>query len=182
MRRALALAGMSLLTLATALPAAAAGSDAVQVARLLKPLIAAVRNEDGGVPVLLPTTMPLGGPDHTQSSATTNGYDLEIATSAHCAGANVCLLGDFQGFRLGGAGMLDLTGARVQLRGGRVGHFSNVRCGATCSPAEIAWVQGGVLYRISSNPTVTRRPNAPAAALRRILVAAADQAIAAGPR
>ena len=161
-------------------PAAGSGSKRaadVPVARLLAARIAAVKRHDGGVPVLVPDSMALDRPDFTASSASPGRYRLEIDGAEPCDGANVCLFALFTGVRGGKP-----YGGPVALAHGIGGRYSPIQCGASCSPASVDWVQGGVLYTIQANPAVENRPGPAAGAVRAALVAAADQAIAAGPR
>ncbi len=168
---------------ATRAPGARA-SGQVAVAELLSRKIAAVKGRDGGIAVLVPTTMSLGGPDYTAARASPGSYDLEIDSQPGCHQANVCLLADFFAQHVGVAQRPAsvLFGTPVTLHGGTHGAFANIQCGAACTPAEVDWVHAGTLYTIHANPTVNDRPNAPPGALRAALVAAANQAIAAGPR
>ncbi len=159
-------------------PAAARSSaPTVAVVHLLAPRIAAVKRHDGGIAVLLPTTMPLPEPDYTASSASPGAYRLEIDGAEPCDGANVCLFALFTA-RRGGA----LYGTRLTLSHGVRGAFSDIQCGAACSPASIEWIERGVLYTIEANPSIEDHPNVAPDALRAVFVTAANQAIAAGPR
>lgn len=150
---------------------AARVSATVNVNHLLGSRIARVKRRDGGLVVLLPTTMPLPTPDFTASTAKKGSYGLEIDGVEPCHGANVCLFALFTGQR--GA---KLYGSRVALSHGIRGGFADIQCGASCSPASIDWIEHGVLYTIEANPNVTRDGLAP------VFVAAANQAIKAGPR
>lgn len=156
---------------------AAAAASAVSVVQLLGSRVAAVKRRDGGVPVLLPTTMPLPRPDYEASRAHNGGYGLEIDGEEPCDGANVCLYALFTGQRGG-----KLFGKPVKLSHGIQGRFADIQCGAACSPASIDWIENGVLYTIEANPSVEYHPSVPHDALLAVFEAAADQAIAAGPR
>jgi hypothetical protein len=149
----------------------------VAVARLLAPRVARVKRHDGGVPVLLPTTMPLQRGDFTASSATDGHYRLEIDGAEQCDGANVCLFALFTGVRDGRP-----YGGAVALRNGVRGYYTSIQCGAACSPPAIEWVEHGVLYTIEANPSVEYHPNVAGGTIKAVFVAAADQAIGAGPR
>jgi len=147
------------------------------VARLLRSRITLVKQHNGGVPVLLPTTMLLGSPDYTASSASRGSYRLEIDGAEPCNGANVCLYALFTGVRGGRR-----YGSTVELAHGIHGSFAGIQCGAVCSPASIDWVERGVLYTIEANPSVEYHPNVAGGVVRAAFVAAANQAIDAGPR
>lgn len=171
---------------AVALSAAAAAANpfpsahraaTVDVARLLATRTASVRGHDGGVAVLLPQTMPLDTPDYTAAGADGRGYRLEIDGAEPCAGANVCLFALFTGHRGG-----RLSGTRVTLSHGVRGAYTDIQCGAACSPASIDWIERGVLYTIEANPAVEDHPGARPDAITSVFVAAADQAIDHGPR
>lgn len=157
--------------------AGAASIPTVAVARLLRSRITLVKQHDGGVPVLLPTTMLLGSPDYTASSASRGSYRLEIDGAEPCNGANVCLYALFTGVRGGRR-----YGSAVDLAHGIHGSFAGIQCGAVCSPASIDWTERGVLYTIAANPSIEPQPNVSAKAFDKSFVDAANQAIDAGPR
>ena len=157
--------------------AGAASTPTVSVVHLLRSRIGLVKQHDGGVPVLLPTTMPLGSPDYTASSASRGSYRLEIDGAEPCNGANVCLYALFTGVRGGRR-----HGSAVELAHGIHGSFARIQCGAACSPASIDWIERGVLYTIEANPSIESQPNVSAKAFDKIFVDAANQAIDAGPR
>jgi len=157
--------------------AAAHGAATVSVVRLLGPRIAAVKRRDDGVPVLLPTTMPLQRPNYIASGASPGRYRLEIDGAEPCDGANVCLFALFTGVRGGRR-----YGSPIGLSHGIRGGYAEIQCGAACSPASLDWVQNGVLYAIEANPSVEFHPSAPADTVRAVFIAAANQAIDAGPR
>jgi hypothetical protein len=144
----------------------------VAVEHVLAHQIAAVRGHDGGVPVLLPSALRLSRPDYGARGAHEGGgYQLVIGSTRGCAGANVCVLADFQATPRARA-----YGTPVRLAHGVVGAYAPAHCAGDCTPATIGWVEHRILYTISARPEVA------AGALRATLVAAADQAIIAGPR
>jgi hypothetical protein len=157
--------------------AGAASTSRVAVAHLLRSRVASVKQKDGGVPVLLPTTMPLGSPDYTADSASRGSYRLEIDGHEPCNGVNGCLYALFTG---AWGGRRD--GSAVELAHGIHGSFADIQCGAACSPASIDWIERGVLYTIEANPSIESQPNTSADALEQIFIDAANQAIDAGPR
>ena len=167
----------ALLAGSLAAAAAAAGSASVAVAQLLAAGTASVKRRDGGVAVLLPTTMALPRPDYTASGASPGRYRLEIDGTEPCDGANVCLFALFTGVRGG-----HRYGSAIALSHGIQGGYADIECGAACSPASLDWIENGVLYTIEANPSVELHPNTPARSVRAAFVAAADQSIGAGPR
>jgi hypothetical protein len=156
---------------------AATASGNVAIVNLLGARVQSVKRHDGGVAVLLPTTMALDKPDYTASSAKPGSYRLEIDGEEPCNGANVCLYALFTGQRNGKP-----YGKHVALSHGINGSFAGIQCGAACSPASIDWTENGVLYTIEANPEIVNHTNVGLSALRAVFVAAADQAIDAGPR
>ncbi|HME04623.1 MAG TPA: hypothetical protein VKG38_16500 [Solirubrobacteraceae bacterium] len=147
------------------------------MAHLLRSRITLVKQHDGGVPVLLPTTMLLGAPDYTASSTSRGSYRLEIDGAEPCNGANVCLYALFSGVRGGRP-----YGSAVALAHGIHGRFAGIQCGAVCSPASIDWIERGVLYTIEANPSIVSQPNVSAKTFDKTFIDAANQAIHAGPR
>jgi hypothetical protein len=161
---------------AQASPGAALASAAparVGIEHALARQIAAVVGHDGGVPVLLPSTLALPRPVYGAGgpSRTGGGYQLVIGSWPGCDGANVCALAEFAA--IPGA---HPDGAPTTLARGIQGSYAPPHCAGDCSAATIGWREHGVLYTIAARPAVA------ATAVRATLVAAADQAILAGPR
>lgn len=150
----------------------------VNVERALGGNIAYVRAEDHGIAVLLPTTLRLEDPRKSSSAVMHNSYRLELDYSEPCDGANVCTAAEFTAAR----GSSRAYGRAVALADGIHGAYSGVQCGASCSPATIQWREHGVLYSISATLGVELAAQPNAGAVRGAFVAAADQAITAGPR
>jgi len=148
---------------------AAAGASAASGPSLLHVLagpIASAKAADR--PVLLPGALPTVGGVRLYGSGggTARGYDLQVADAPGCHEANACFVAEFVAApgRLGGGGVA------VALAGGRRGVFVVSRCGASCNPARVSWLEFGFRYSIKYMGG------------RRALVALADAAIAAGPR
>jgi hypothetical protein len=150
----------------------------VNVEQMLGGNIAYVRAEDHGIAVLLPTTLRLEDPRKSSSAVIRNGYRLELDYSEPCDGANVCTAAEFTAQR----GSSRAHGKAVALADGIHGAYSSIQCGASCSPATIQWREHGVLYSISATLGVELVAQPNAGAVRGAFVAAADQAITAGPR
>jgi hypothetical protein len=174
---AVALASAILAPAAAGVAASAHPAATVGVVELLGARIANVKRHDGGVAVLLPTTMPLQRPDFTASSASDGRYRLEIDGAEPCEGANVCLFALFTGVRGGRP-----YGKPVALRHGIRGDYATIQCGAACSPASISWQEHGVRYSIEANPSVEFHPGVAGGTVEAAFIAAADQAIDVGPR
>jgi hypothetical protein len=131
---------------------------------------AAARSE---VPVRLPARLSLDydGPVYGSGTGSRRRWTLSLAGAPQC-GANACFLAFFSGERDGRPAF----SRRVALARGLTGFYKPLSCGASCSPPEIQWLQGGVLYDIQAKVGV-----AGAARQRAALVAAANEAIASRP-
>ena len=124
--------------------------------------------------ILLPDRLALdfSGKVYASGTGRRNSYDLALAGAPNC-GANVCFLASFAAER----GATPSFRRTVRLRGGRTGYFKPLQCGGSCSPPEIQWKSRGNLYSIQA-----KIPDSSDAAAQRRLVAAANSALAAGPR
>lgn len=126
------------------------------------------------LPLLVPSSIDLDfdGRLHASGSGSRNAYTLSLAGAPRCGGATACFLASFSARR----GGTFAYRTRLKLRGGIPAAFKPVTCGASCSPAALQFRRKGVLYeiqaKISSPPTHARTK----------LVAAANSALAAGPR
>ena len=103
--------------------------------------------------------------------------DVVIDGAPNCHEANACLFAVFLAQRGG-----TLIGRRLTLRGGIRGAFKDISCGASCSPASVDWIEHGVLYTIQANVITESEPPDGPNLLPATFLAAANQAIAAGPR
>ena len=114
--------------------------------------------------------------DTTQLFATGSGrrgrYDLELAASSRCHGANACFIAAFTARRARALG----ERANVRLARGLRGAYRPLSCGASCSPPSIAWVQGGVRYDVQIRIAATRSRE------RAAMIALANSAIRSRPR
>ena len=126
------------------------------------------------VPILLPRTMPLGGREsfhvYATGGATRRGWDLELAAAPRCGGANACFIASFVAKR---GGKLPRR-SNLRLSTGDRAVFQGISCGASCAPASLWFLHGGVLYewQFKDPPKKTR------SAMARLAAAA----IRAGPR
>jgi hypothetical protein len=150
----------------------------VNVVKMLGGNIAYVRAQDHGIAVLVPSTLRLEDPKKSASSVVHDGYVLELDYSEPCAGANVCLSAEFTAQR----GQAKPHGRAVALVDGIRGAYAGIQCGASCSPAGIQWREHGVLYSIVATLGAELAPKPKQHAVIAAFVAAADQAIGAGPR
>lgn len=105
------------------------------------------------IPIALPKELP-----HTfqQSNlgvklreVSSKGYTITVYSSPDCE-ANVCFKGAFYAEpatadRISWFKHLD----PVRLQGGITGYFRPISCGASCAPANVAWVRHGTVYSIS---------------------------------
>jgi hypothetical protein len=125
------------------------------------------------VPVRVPASLALDydGRVYGSGSASRRGWTLSLAGAPRC-GANACFLAFFSGERGGRPAFT----RRVALARGLTGFYKPTSCGASCSPPQIQWLQGGALYEIQAKVGV-----AGAARQRAALVAAANEAITARP-
>jgi hypothetical protein len=124
------------------------------------------------VPVLLPSRLHLfyNGRLYSAGGPNRRGWDLELGAAPNCGGATACFIAAFLAMR---AERIGLSGQRVELRGGRTGVYRPISCGASCAPANIAWLRRGVRYTIQVKGGPTSR---------RAMVRLANSALAAGPR
>jgi hypothetical protein len=126
-------------------------------------------------PVLLPRSLPLAGPEkfhvYTTSSATRTRWDLELAAAPKCGGSNACFIASFQGRQRGHLPRK----SNLRLANGDRAYYHPITCGASCTPASLWFVHGGVLYswQLKEPPTKNTRG---------VIAALAVQAIKAGPR
>jgi hypothetical protein len=125
------------------------------------------------LPVLVPERLPLDYSRRVYPSGTggRRSWSIALAATRSC-GANACFLASFTA-RLGAR---PYNPGRVQLRGGAIGHYQPLSCGGSCSPPSIEFRRRGVLYEFQAS--VARRGRSS----KRLLVEAANSALAAGPR
>ena len=161
----------TLIALLAAGPAAAA-EFVFEVPKLVrKPLIAVKKATE--LPVLLPSRFTT---EHrrlfSEGRGRANRYEFTIGAARDCGTSTACYV---VGFRARRGGTPESGGRRVALADGRRGRFHRSRCGASCGPASLEWVQGGVLYEVEGK-LGTRRTE------RTVLTRLANSAIKNGPR
>lgn len=163
-------------TAAFALPAAAAEAKVrtVEPVRAFAKQVAGIRRHTR-LPVLLPdrarVEVPAGHGIEAKWTANRTSWSLALGIGPRCGGANACFVGEFSAER----GARPAFRRRVRLRGGVTGFFKPVTCGASCSPPELQWLRGGVLYDLQFREAGRGSDLAK-------LTAMANAALAAGPR
>ena len=124
------------------------------------------------IPVLLPSRLTYERRRlFSQGKGRANRYEFTIGATRGCGTATACYVAGFRA-RRGGA---PAAGRRVTLAKGLTGSFQRSRCGASCGPASLEWVQDGVLYEVEGK-LGTRRTE------RRILTRLTNSAIRNGAR
>lgn len=174
MRRTLTLlVAVCLATALLAAPATAGETGIVRPPSIFKKHLAQLK-ADTGLDVYLPSRLRVFvKPSRVRGEvgATDSSYDLSVVVGRNCGGANACFLANFTGTK----GARPAFGRKVKLTGGKTGYWKGVTCGASCSPAEIQWRQGGVRYTIATKGLSQRGEKAG-------LIRLANSAIEAGPR
>jgi hypothetical protein len=124
------------------------------------------------IDVLLPSTFTSDRPKlYSQGRGRGGSYRFDIGAVRRCGGANACFIASFRAKR-GGKPTND---RKVKLNRGRRGYFQPLRCGASCAPPSIQWVQDGVLYTIEGKFGTKSTE-------RRVLTRLANSAIGRGAR
>lgn len=170
MRRPIASA-LAVLASGVALAAAGPASATDTLAGVFARQIAAINRAPAAPPVLLPASLPLDA-RHLFASGGPSGrsYDLELGAVRGCRGAGACFVAAFTASR--GSRTF---GRPVTVRGASRAGFAPLSCGGSCSPPQIDFLVHGILYTIQARLRTSRGD-------RRAFVAAAESAIAAGPR
>jgi hypothetical protein len=156
-----------------AVPASAGDTSVVSPPKIFQSKLAKVKTDSQIDDVYLPSRIRVGvkaSRVRGTFDAGNDNYDLILGVGRSCNGANVCLLANFAAIR-----GEKPSGKRVKLSGGTKGYWRDISCGASCSPAEIQFVKGGVLYSIATKATTQKTVKA-------TLVKLANSAIDAGPR
>lgn len=168
MRRLLALTA-GCVALVTAVPALAA----TQLPKLFAQQLLAIHKAAHAPVVLLPGSMPLDTTHYYASGGPSgSGYALAIGAVRNCGGANACFVAEFSATK-----SRSVFGKRVTVHGASKAGFFPLSCGASCSPPQIDFVVHGFRYVIQA-----RLKHRAGQTDRSELIAAAEAAIAAGPR
>jgi hypothetical protein len=162
---------LSILLAALAPATAFAAAFAYEIPELVaKPLVAVKKATN--IPVLLPGRITT---EHRQLFSQGKGrptrYEFTIGAVRDCGTATACYVAGFRA-RKGGK---PRDGRKVALARGRTGYFERSRCGASCGPASLQWVQGGVLYEVEGKLGTQKTE-------RKALTRLANSAIRNGPR
>lgn len=133
--------------------------------------IAAINRTPSAPAVLLPASLAFDA-RHLYASGGPAGrsYDLELGAVRGCRGADACFVAAFTARRAS-----TTVGRPVTVRGATRAGFAPLSCGASCSPPQIDFLVHGILYTIQARLRTSHGD-------RGALVAAAESAIAAGPR
>jgi hypothetical protein len=154
-------------------PATAGDTGIVSPPKIFKTKLAKVK-ADSQLDVFLPSRMRVfTRPSRVRGdvTATDGSYNLDLGIGSRCRGANACFLANFTGTR----GEKPAFRKKAKLTGGHTGYWKGITCGASCSPAEIQWVEGDVLYSVATKSVTQNGEKA-------TLVKLANSAIKAGPR
>jgi hypothetical protein len=123
------------------------------------------------VPVLLPSKVDLdidaSVKVYTSVVSHKGSYELSLSGAKSCQ-TGACFLALFEGHRREKLGHR----TNVALASGLKGYYAAPKCGASCGPTTIAWVQKGVRYELQAK----------ALGGRKAFVALANSAIRAGNR
>jgi hypothetical protein len=168
MRRIALLTGL----FALLLPAtASAASYVYDVPHLVGKPLKAVKNATR-IPVLLPSRLTTEHRKlYSQGKGRANRYEFTVGAVRGCGTSTVCYVAGFRARRGGTMG----SGRKVALATGLRGVFQRSRCGASCGPASLEWVQDGVLYEVEGKLGTQRSE-------RKILKRLANSAIRNGAR
>jgi hypothetical protein len=160
-----------LIATAVTLLLAASAQAAATLPGLLARQVRAVHARAHTPAVLLPRTMPLDGKRlYAAGGPTKSGYDLMVGAAPNCGDADACFVAEFSATKGG-----RVFGTSVKVHGASRAGFIGLSCGGSCSPPQIDFVVHNVRYTIQANLNSKRSDRAN-------LIAAAQSAIAAGPR
>ena len=157
-----------------AVPATAGNTSVIRPPSIFAAKLDSVKTKSG-IDVYLPARMRAFAPASRikgrVATAEDGTYDLELGIGSRCNGANACFIANFTGTR----GVEPAFARKARLTGGRTGYWKGITCGASCSPAEIQWNEGMVMYTIATKAVTKNKEKA-------TLVKLANSAIKAGPR
>jgi hypothetical protein len=150
---------------------ASAASYVYDVPELVGKPLKAVKKATN-LPILLPSRLTT---EHrklfSEGKGRTNRYSFTLGAVRGCGTSTACYVAGFSARRGGKAG----GGSKVTLSKGLKGVFAKSRCGASCGPASLEWVQDGVLYEVEGKLGTQRSE-------RMILTRLANSAIRNGAR
>jgi hypothetical protein len=157
---------------AACLAAAPAQAKATNVPSVLGPKLGQLKAKTS-LAVYLPETLALdyGGKLYASISGGAKSWSASLGGAPNC-GANACMLAEV----IARKGAKHFNRHPVKLRGGVAGFFQPISCGASCSPPSIEFKVDGVLYEIQAKVAQKGKTE------RRLMIAAANSALAHGPR
>lgn len=109
--------------------------------------IRAIHRDSRAPAVLLPSSMPFyGSKFYASGGPQGTGYDLSLGAVKNCGDATACFIADFIASKGG-----TTYGSPVTIKGASKAGYRASSCGASCSPPQVDFVVGGVLYTIQAN-------------------------------
>ncbi len=158
--------------LALAVPATASAATYIyDVPDLVERPLTAVK-KTASIDVLLPSTFTSDLRKlYSEGRGRGGSYRFDIGAVRRCRRATACAVASFRAKR----GAKPTNKSKIKLKRGRTGYFQTLRCGASCAPASIEWVQDGVLYTIEGKFGNKKTE-------RRVFTRLANSAIGRGPR
>jgi hypothetical protein len=160
-------------------PPASQAGHSQGLAQAFKPLLPQIK-EKTKVPIFLPSDIPqpigkanyaVAGDLQADKYEISLYYELEIGDAGFAAFFTGQADAKYCAEKL-------LNVKEVMLARGTKGFFRRVSCGGSCAPANLWWMDGGVLYQIQLKltPAMSER------AQENKIIAVANSAITAGPR
>ena len=158
--------------LALAVPATASAATYIyDVPDLVDRPLTAIKKA-ATIDVLLPSKFTSDLPKlYSEGRGSRGSYRFDIGAVRRCRGATACAVASFRAKR----GAKPTNDVKVKLKRGITGYFQPLKCGASCAPPSIQWVQRGVLYTLEGKFGTKRTE-------RRVLTRLANSAIGRGPR
>jgi hypothetical protein len=149
------------------------------VAKVLQPTLKKLKARTK-LPILLPSVFPIqtldARPLYPVVSAKAKRWDVVLGFVPGCNGANVCAAGNLS-VQMTTRRLTSADGQKVRLRGGVVGRYRPLSCGASCSAPSIAFRAKGVIVTYQAKLRLQEGESD-----RRALVKVADSALAGGLR
>ena len=146
--------------------------------KLFRPLLAQIKRNTK-IPILLPSMLPSKWKNYrlfSYSESEPNLWKIVVGTEPDC-GANACSVGYLEAKRGEEPPKPDEVDIVVKLAKGMKGYYTGKSCGGSCTPPQIDWVYGGVLYTIQFRVEGKSQQSDAA-----VIVEMANSAILAGAR
>ncbi len=129
------------------------------------------------IPVLLPSKLPRSIKDAVLETVSANNYAISLFYQLGIGDAGFA--GYLSAQSKPGYNPRELPGVHeVRLAHGVRGFFRPVSCGGSCAPANLWWMERGVLYQIQ----ISLSSSLTAQNQQKVMVAIADSAVLGGPR